>query len=282
MIRPSVLKRQRKPVNLSPQLERRRALRRDKRRALSIQIWRCLVLLSTTTVLGWSLLRFGWNLEGSDAIVIRGDVGLDPALVAKIGGFQFPHPLLDISPHALEQRLLQDLPVQSVRIERRVFPARLELDLKARIPIAAAIQRRGAQTTQGLVDAQANWIDLHADIPQRQPTSSVLVDGWSETRRPFIAELLGQKDRLGSDLQRIVLEPDGQALLQTSRLGTIRLGADPALLQQQINAIQQLNQSIPSHLLRGRQGSIDLSNPEKPEILQPNKQPKSKKAGLPN
>jgi len=280
--RPIAAKRQRSPVKLSPQLERRRALRQEKQRDLAIQVWRLVVLLSTTTVLGWSLLRFGWTLEGTDSIVISGDVGLDPAVIAKVGGFQFPQPLLEIRPKALEQELLTDLPVRTVRVERRLFPARLELEFTARIPIAAALQHRGSTKTAGMIDASANWIDLTADLPQRKPTSSILVDGWSQNRRPFIAELLRQRDRIGGDLQRIVLEPEGRVVLQTGRLGAIQLGSDPGLLQQQINAIDQLNQSIPAHLVQGRQGSIDLSNPERPEILQPSKPTKEKKAALPN
>ena len=282
MKRPIAAKRQRSPVKLSPQLERRRALRQEKQRDLAIQVWRLVMLLSTTTVLGWSLLRFGWTLEGTDSIVISGDVGLDPAVIAKVGGFQFPQPLLEIRPKALEQELLTDLPVRTVRVERRLFPARLELELTARIPIAAALRHRGSTKTAGMIDASANWIDLTADLPQRKPTSSILVDGWSQNRRPFIAELLRQRDRIGGDLQRIVLEPEGRVVLQTGRLGAIQLGSDPGLLQQQINAIDQLNQSIPAHLVQGRQGSIDLSNPERPEILQPSKPTKEKKAALPN
>ena len=282
MKRPIAAKRQRSPVKLSPQLERRRALRQEKQRDLAIQVWRLVVLLSTTTVLGWSLLRFGWTLEGTDSIVISGDVGLDPAVIAKVGGFQFPQPLLEIRPKALEQELLMDLPVRTVRVERRLFPARLELELTARIRIAAALRHRGSTKTAGMIDASANWIDLTADLPQRKPTSSILVDGWSQNRRPFIAELLRQRDRIGGDLQRIVLEPEGRVVLQTGRLGAIQLGSDPGLLQQQINAIDQLNQSIPAHLVQGRQGSIDLSNPERPEILQPSKPTKEKKAALPN
>ena len=251
MKRPIAAKRQRSPVKLSPQLERRRALRQEKQRDLAIQVWRLVVLLSTTTVLGWSLLRFGWTLEGTDSIVISGDVGLDPAVIAKVGGFQFPQPLLEIRPKALEQELLTDLPVRTVRVERRLFPARLELELTARIPIAAALRHRGSTKTAGMIDASANWIDLTADLPQRKPTSSILVDGWSQNRRPFIAELLRQRDRIGGDLQRIVLEPEGRVVLQTGRLGAIQLGSDPGLLQQQINAIDQLNQSIPAHLVQG-------------------------------
>ena len=275
-------KKQRSPVKLSPQLERRRALRQEKRRDLAIQAWRLVVLLSTSTLLGWSLLRFGWSIEGTDGILIRGDIAMDPAVIAKVGGFQFPQPLLEISPHALEQRLLKELPVRTASVERRLFPARLELELSARIPIASAIQRRGTTSTRGWIDANANWIDLNADLPERQPESSIVVDGWSASKRAFIAELLRQPDAIGIDLKKIVLEADGRVLLLTKRLGTIQLGADPNLLQRQINAIEQLNQSMPTHLLRGRRGSIDLSNPERPEILQPEKQSKEGKAALPN
>lgn len=275
-------KKQRSPIKLSPQLERRRALRQEKRRDLAVQVWRLAVLLSTSTVLGWSMLRFGWSIEGTDGILISGDIAMDPAVIAKVGGFKFPQPLLEISPHTLEQQLLKELPVRTANVERRLFPARLELELSARIPIAYAVQRRGTTSTPGWIDANANWIDLNADIPDRQPETTIVVEGWSESKRSLIAELLRQRDVIGSDLYRLVLEADGRVVLQTSRLGTIQLGTDPTLLQQQIKAIKQLNQSIPEHLLRGRKGSIDLSNPDRPEMLQPDRPTKGGKAALPN
>ena len=275
-------KKRRSPIKLSPQLERRRALRQEKRRDLAVQVWRLVVLLSTSTVLGWSMLRFGWSIEGTDGILISGDIAMDPVVIAKVGGFQFPQPLFEISPNALQQQLLKELPVRTANVERRLFPARLELELSARIPIASAVQRRGTTSTPGWIDANANWIDLNADIPDRQPETKIVVDGWSESKRSLIAELLRQRDVIGSDLHRLVFEADGRVVLQTSRLGTIQLGADPTLLQQQIKAIKQLNQSIPEHLLRGRKGSIDLSNPDRPEMLQPDKPTKGGKAALPN
>ena len=76
MTKQAPAKRQRKPVTLTPQLERRRALRRQQRAQLLIQIWRVLVLLLLSTGLGWILLRHGWTLEGTNQVIVRGDTCL--------------------------------------------------------------------------------------------------------------------------------------------------------------------------------------------------------------
>ena len=280
--RSPALKRQRPAVKLSPQLERRRALRQEKRRELAIQIWRLVVMLLTGTVLGWSLLRFGWTLEGTDRILISGDVGIDPAAVAKVGGFQFPKPLLEINPQTLEARLLKDLPIQTAVVERRLFPARLELSLTARTPIARAVRRLGSNAEQGMIDAKANWIDLTAEIRQDKPETSILIDGWTTSRRSFIADLIEQRDAIGADLHTVLLKPEGQVVLKTRRLGEIQLGRDPSLLNQQIQAIAEMTQSMPEHLQQGSRGAIDLSNPERPEIVQPEQPSPAKKAAVPN
>ena len=96
----------------SPQLERRRALRRQKRQELLGNSWRTLALLSLSGSLGWMLLRFGWMLEGTSQVMVLGNSGLAPERVAAAGEFSFPKPLLEINPAQLERQLNRDLPVQ--------------------------------------------------------------------------------------------------------------------------------------------------------------------------
>lgn len=264
-------RRERTPVKLSPQLERRRALRRDKRRELLIQLWRVLVLLLAGAGLGWLLLRTSWTLQDSEQVVVNGDTGISGELVARVGGLRFPQPLLAINPADLEQRLLNGLPVRSVSVERRGFPARVEIDLLGQLPIAHATRQRNKRIEKGMVDVQGHWIQPRADTPSRVPSSTVTVEGWTPERRLIIAELLRQRSAIGKSLQTITLHADGSISLRTSELGTIQLGSDINLLPKQVAVIGQLTRSMPQRLINRKTTNLDLSNPERPELELPNK-----------
>ena len=264
---------------VSPQLERRRELRRRRRRQLQVQSWRVLLLLMLSAGLGWVLLRHGWTIEGINQVIVSGDSGLSRKQVVKAGGLSFPEPLLDIRPAVLEQTLAKDLPVREVRVSRRLLPARLEIDLIRLIPVARAFRKRGSVTEQGLVDAEGQWIPVSSASPQ--PLTPILIRGWSVKQRPQVAELLRQHERLNDTLKIIHLRPGGAISLDTTTLGRIELGLDAERLNDQIDAIVELNKTLPAHLLRrgkGGKSSLDLSNPDRPELLlpvKPSTKPKS-------
>ena len=274
-------KRQRKPVTLTPQLERRRALRRQQRQQLLIQLWRVVVLLLLSTGLGWILLRHGWTLEGTNQVIVRGDTGISPDLVSKVGGLSFPQPLLEINLKTLEAQLRQELPVQSAQAERRLLPARLDVQLVGQIPVARATRRLAGGMETGMVDGEGHWIQTNTKAPSPAPSSTITVEGWSADKRPVLAELLEQRGRISDNLESIVLHPDGAISLRTRRLGRINLGRDSDRLVQQIDALVQLNRTMPPHLLEQGKGSIDLSNPDRPELERPAKKPKPSQKAAP-
>ena len=257
---------------VSPQLERRRELRRRRRRQLQVQSWRVLLLVMLSAGLGWILLRHGWTVEGINQVIVSGDSGLSRKQVVKAGGLSFPKPLLDISPAVLGQNLAKKLPVREVRVSRRLLPARLEIDLIRLIPVARAFRKRGSVTEQGLVDAEGQWIPVSSASPPPKPLTPILIRGWSVKQRPQVAELLRQHARLNDTLKTINLRPGGAVSLETTSLGTIELGSGADRLNDQIDAIVELNKTLPTHLLghgKGGKGSLDLSNPERPELLLP-------------
>ena len=76
--------------SVSLQRERRRALRRQKRTQFLIYTLRTCALLSLSIVLGWSLLRFGWTLKGSDQVVVLGETAVNSTIVSEIAQLNFP------------------------------------------------------------------------------------------------------------------------------------------------------------------------------------------------
>ncbi len=254
---------------LSPQLARRRELRQRKRRELAVQTWRVVICLVFGSGLGWLLLRHGWTMDNIDRIVISGDSGLNAEQVAQSGQLSFPQPLFQVSPADLERQLLRDLPVQSASVERRLYPARIEVHLLRQTPVARATRQQAGLRERGMVDADGRWIPLSANSSMPMPLSAITVHGWRLSQRLAIAKLLKDRDRFQGKLQTITVHPDGGISLRTSNTGRIDLGQDRGRLNEQIDAIVQLRRTLPHQLLKPNQGYLDLTNPDRPELQLP-------------
>ncbi len=256
---------------LPPGVERRRMLRKERRREQLIQSWRILLFGGVSSGLIWLLLSAGWSLRSQQQLTVRGSDRLGSDEVVKAAGLRFPRPLITLEPGRLERRLLAELPVQSVSVKRRLVPPGLDIELKDRLPIAAA-SRMGAQgKEQGMVDVEGHWMPLTVARQGEAPASAVRVEGWIPSRRSMIATVLARRDQLGSPLNVIYVAPDGDLSLRTKTLGLVRLGSNERLLDQQLRTIALLSSSLPE-TLRGKASSgIDLSDPSKPELqLKPN------------
>ena len=252
---------------ISAQMARRRELRRQRRQALLIQLWRLVAMILLSGGSAWILLRHGWTLSGPQAVILQGDASLKTGQVVEAANLNFPQPLLEVSPRALERLLINNLPVRSARVERQMLPARLIVTLSPQIPVAQAERQGATGRERGLLNAEGQWIPLSDASPE--PLTTILVRGWNEQQQSQISELLRQRDRFEGRLKTVILHPDGDISLITTGLGRIDLGGEPALLNNQIETIVHLNNTLPKHLLKSKQGSLDLSNPDRPELQLP-------------
>ena len=252
---------------VSAQVARRRDLRRQRRQTLLLQLWRFLAMLLISGVFSWTLLRHGWTLRSPEAIILTGGADVETNQVIEAAKLRFPSPLLEVSPRALEQELVKVLPVRSAQVQRRMLPARLIISLKPEIPVAKAERQGPGGRERGLLNAAGEWITLSDAVPE--PLTNIMVRGWNEQQRAQISALLQQRDRFEGRLKAIVLHPDGNISLITTELGQIDLGGEPALLNAQIETIVHLNKTLPKHLRQAHQSSLDLSNPDRPELQLP-------------
>ena len=249
---------------VSAQVARRRELRRERRQVLFLQLWRLVALLLLGGGCTWILLRHGWTLRSSDVMVLTGGAALETSQVVEAAKLRFPSPLLEISPRALENQLVRELPVRAAQVERRILPARLIISLKPEIPVAKAMRQGPDGPERGLLNADGQWIPLSEASPE--PLTNIMVRGWNDRKSGQIAALLKQRDRFEGRLRAIVLHPDGSVSLITTGLGRIDLGGESALMNTQIDTIVHLHKTLPKHLRQAQQSSLDLSNPERPEL----------------
>ncbi|MFL0755320.1 MAG: cell division protein FtsQ/DivIB [Prochlorococcus sp.] len=252
-----------------PGIERRRKLRRQRRRERLIYLWRMLIFTSIALGLGWLLLSQGWSLSKAEQIHVQGSDNIQVNTLITAGELRFPQPLLGFNPKALEQTLLRKLPIKSVVVHRRLLPPGIDVDLQERIPIAYALRRRAHGQEQGMVDIDGQWIPVDVAKKGERPPTKLTVDGWTASQRQSISRVLEQRDQLGSPLERIIVAPDGELSLRTKTLGLIQLGANSALLDEQLDAVAQLSQTLPPTFRQKPGTTIDMSDPSKPELQIP-------------
>ena len=251
---------------LPPGVERRRRLRQERRQERLIQLWRLGFFLLTATGLSWLLLTLGWSLRSASQIQISGSQRMDEHVVVKAAGLSFPLSLLSLEPGEIEFKLMQELPVKEVSVQRRLLPPSLDIQLVERRPVAAATRMGPKGIEQGMVDRKAQWMTMDMAKQGEKPASAVKVEGWISNRRAVIARILQQRDQLGRPLKTIVVEPAGGVSLRIETLGLVHLGANDTLLDQQFKTIAQLNQSLPPVLRGASSKGLDLSDPSQPEL----------------
>ncbi|MFN5195318.1 MAG: cell division protein FtsQ/DivIB [Cyanobacteriota bacterium] len=255
---------------LSPEIQRRRQLRQQKRNERLRQLWRLSVHCLIAAGLGYGLLRQGWVLRDPAQVQVSGSRLVNREEVIAAAGLRFPQPLLLLDPGRLDRTLRTSLPVQQVTVSRRILPTRLQIELVDRHPVAIAYRRTAAGMERGYVDADGHWLSnrqkpsLAGHVPD-----GLVVQGWQESRRRELALVLAARQRLGPGLREIRFEPGGSLWLRSDRLGTIRLGPADERLPRRLEVMQHLSAQLPGQIRGRRVQQIDLSDPDNPELTLP-------------
>ena len=250
-----------------PGTERRRQLRQQRRRERLRNLWRFLVLLALAGGLGYGLLRQGWVLTGPNQVEVVGSQQVGADQVVQAARLTFPQPLLSLHPKRIAEALASALPVEQVQVSRLMAPPRLRVELVDRQAVARAQRRTTKGSEQGYVDRLGHWMSIHqGQGAAAKASAGLLVLGWQPRYRPALALVLGQRERLGGDISQIRFQPDSSLWLQSKRLGKVRLGPADAQLERRLEVLEHLQQELPQRV-KGRQlQSIDLSDPEQPEL----------------
>jgi len=254
-----------------PGVERRRQLREQRRKERLRNLWRLLFFSACATCLGYGLLRQGWSLRSPAQVEVLGSEQVSRDQVIRAAGLRFPVLLLSLQPRRLQTDLAAALPVEQVRVERLMLPPRLRIGLVDRQAVARAERRSAAGFEQGYVDRLGNWMSLGQQQVARSrpaPALEVRVVGWQERHRQTLVQILERRSSLGSQLREIRFEPSGNLLLVTQSLGQVRLGPPDAQLARRLDVLQHLSRQLPAQLKGRPFRSIDLSDPDQPELGQ--------------
>lgn len=250
-----------------PGVERRSQLRRQRRIERLQDGWRILVYGALTAGLGFVLLREGWMLQGPDQVAISGSKLVSRDQVIAAARLRFPQPLFSLQPRLLSRTLAEALPVEQVKVTRLMLPPRLRVDLVDREAVASAQRRTPKGPENGFVDRTGSWINADANARSRLGGKGpIQVVGWNERNRPVLGKVLDARERIGPGLREIRFEPDGTLWLTTRDLGPLRLGPVDSQLDRRLQVVAHLNRNLPKRLIGQRPRSIDLTDPEQPEL----------------
>jgi cell division protein FtsQ len=251
-----------------PGPERRRQLQRQRRHHQLRNIWRLLVLTALSAGLGYALLRWGWLLNSPEQVEVVGSRQVSRQQVIAAADLSFPTPLLGLQPRRIAAELAAALPVEQVQVNRLMAPPRLRVALVDREPVARAQRAQATGIEAGYVDRLGNWMGSQQN-PRPAVSSKPLrleVIGWQPRHRRALALILQHRSSFGADLSLIRFDPDGNLSLLSSRLGLVRLGPPDNRLARQLQVLQQLSRELPARLAYQPVHSLDLSDPEQPEL----------------
>ena len=262
----------RTPTRPSLAPERRKQLRQQRRQERLRQLWRISLFSAAAAGLGWGLLRQGWVLRSPDQIEVLGSSQVNREQVIREAQLRLPQPLLGLKPQELAQRLSAGLPVEQVQVSRLMLPPRLRISLVEREAVAQAQRRSSKGMERGYVDRLGNWMTSRQQRGSgANRTPQVMVMGWQERLRAPLADILAQQNELGSTLQQVRFEPNGSLWLRTAALGDVHLGLPDQRLSRRLDVLRHLSTHLPKQIKTLKIQSIDLSDPEQPELGLPSK-----------
>ena len=232
-----------------------------------------LVLVGASAGLGWVLLGQGWSLRSPSQVEVVGSRQVSRDQIIKEARLSFPVQLLNLQPRQLAAQLAAALPVENVQVTRLMLPPRLRIDLVDRKAVARAERHTGKGLEQGYVDRLGNWMTSRQQSGANGTGGGplLLVSGWQEHLRPPLAQVLGRSEQLGSTLLEIQFEPNGNLWLITSSLGKVRLGLPDGQLGRRLDMLSHLSSQLSSRVKGLKVQSIDLSDPDHPELGLPPK-----------
>lgn len=251
----------------SPGSQRRQELRQQRRTDRLRNGWRFLVYSALAAGVGYGLMRQGWLLRNAAQVEVSGSTLVSRQQVIEAADLHFPQPLLGLQPSEISRSLSDSLPVEQVRVSRLMMPPRLRIELKDRQVVARAERQQSGGLARGFVDQRGAWISERQTHGLASPGDlSLKVLGWSERHRATIARLLEVREDFQGGLREIRFDPEGNLWVTTGNLGAVRLGLEDGQLDRRLLALLHLNKDLPEKLGSRRPGSVDLTDPDQPEL----------------
>lgn len=257
--------------------ERRRTLKKQRRIRNLQHIWRILAISGLAASAVWLIRNPFWLLlQSPGQVLIEGNEMLSEQAVHELLELEYPQRIFDIEPEQVVQQLRTQSPIAYARVSRQLFPPRLEVTLKERMPVAVTVPSRPDSsaageptpiTQAGLLDSAGYWMaqsdaaGLNTDF--KLPT--LKVRGFHPryaSQWPLLYEAVQGS---AVEIQEIDLRSPNNLILQTA-VGAVHLGVyDPRRLVEQLAILPQL-EPLTNDPGAPAVDYIDLANPQVPAV----------------
>ncbi len=205
------------------------------------------------------------NVYSQDISIVGSELLSVEDLVAN-SSLNLPTPLIFIKTKFTEKELKKNLSLKNVLVSRQIFPFGLKILMKTRIPIAYGEKIFKGEKINGFIDEDGFFIyEKYADIENIKRLSSK-VFGWDEEFREILSIILKFQKNNEVEFDTIEFSSNGFLTIDEKNLKTIYLGADPTIIEIQLQIISIIkNQIIENELLK-KIDNIDLTDPNNPKI----------------
>lgn len=263
--------------------QRRRLLRTNRQLKMLLSVWRTLTISGLLSCAVWATTRPEWVLRQSNQIVIEGNNLLSQQAIQSHIKIDYPQSLLQIEPSVIAHGLESYAPIADAKVERKLFPPSVIVQVQERVPVAVAIakypQRSSTptpKTSMGFLDQIGVWIPLESynSTVRRHFLASLnlKVVGLPNQYRPYWTQLYQTVSRSPVKVQEINCQDAANLILKTE-IGVVHFGPYTPGLAKQLQVLDQMRQ-LSKEIPLSQVAYIDLKNPENPLVqMNQNKKP---------
>ena len=189
----------------------------------------------------------------------QNDIGINSSL-------KFPIRLILINTYILEKELKQNLSLKNVSVSRELFPFGLNVKINTRTPVAYGEKLLNDKKILGFIDDDGMFIDRKNVDEKNLNKLSIQVFGWKEKFKKILSEILIAKENYEFEIVKVTFSPNGFLTIEEKDLKTIFLGFNPALINYQLQIINNLKNELKKNNFSEKIDNIDLTDPNKPKI----------------
>ena len=249
-----------------PQLKQKLSLLKSEQRKIQYcYVWRSFVV----SIFAGGMIAFAmsprWQIKQQSQIIFKGDRLVKAAKLYPTIKISYPQSIVTIPSQQIERQLKSIPALESVRVNKTIFPPLVNIYIQERIPVATAV----SSGKVGFLDRQGVWLDpsLYDPDNSKLPLTTIKVINfqpqyntvWSE-----IFDLIAVYPTI--DIKEVYWDRVGNLFLVTSNFKVL-FGRDRSLLKHQFAILATFPDSALNKNLQNV-AQIDLTNPDVPFLEQ--------------
>ena len=231
-----------------------------------LELWQILFFSTTSFFLIFIFSNQAWKPISFEQTKITGLSGLEKDYIQKITSNFYPKNLLELNPKEIESFLKKELPIKDVSVSRKIFPPEIHLNIIEREPIAFASRVFLNNIEKGMIDIEGSWIPLQFVNQSKKNKIKLSIENWNPNKKNEIILIIKNRILLQSPLQKIKINPLQEIIIKTEHFNSVLLGSNTDRLLEQIQKLNQLQESLPNLLINTKVNIVDLKDPSKPEL----------------